>query len=172
MAAVTSEQCLSSHDPNTTNCDVCGLLALPFPFLHYSGNFFTARCSYITKLVHPDTIAKRLQRLAKVAMLAASDVPDSDGAERRGVSFTFGLLPATAPFLGLHRFSGEHWVGSHPSARACDLSVQPRIEYWQDISKPYNYDLEFRLSPFPRHDLHAGWSLVPPDNLAKVLPSP
>jgi hypothetical protein len=33
--------------------DVCGMRASPYPFIHYSGNFWWARCSYVKTLISP-----------------------------------------------------------------------------------------------------------------------
>ena len=49
-SAVLHDWCL---DPPHDTCDICGLLALPWPNLHYAGNFFTAKCSYVKKLIPP-----------------------------------------------------------------------------------------------------------------------
>lgn len=46
LNAVTNKKCLRPPDDQ---CDICGLLASPFPQLHFSGNFFTARCSYMSR---------------------------------------------------------------------------------------------------------------------------
>jgi hypothetical protein len=61
-AAVTSEFCLRSleeHEnksfPSTSSrqCNACGLLFQPLPGLHFPGNFFSAKCSYISQLLSP-----------------------------------------------------------------------------------------------------------------------
>jgi hypothetical protein len=61
-AAVTSEFCLRSleeHEnksfPSTSSrqCNACGLLFQPLPGLHFPGNFFSAKCSYISQLLTP-----------------------------------------------------------------------------------------------------------------------
>jgi hypothetical protein len=50
--AIVHDDCLQSPS-NDPVCDACGLVALPFPTLHFPGNFFTARCEYIRKLLPP-----------------------------------------------------------------------------------------------------------------------
>jgi hypothetical protein len=64
-AAVTSELCLksiedqrqskrmSSRSFSSEKCVACGLLFQPLPDVHFPGNFFTAKCSYISKLLSP-----------------------------------------------------------------------------------------------------------------------
>jgi hypothetical protein len=61
-AAVTSEFCVRSigeqeHQPSPSNssstCNACGLLFQPLPGVHFPGNFFTAKCSYISQLLSP-----------------------------------------------------------------------------------------------------------------------
>lgn len=46
---VLNPNCLETLDSH----DVCGWRISPVPFIHYSGNFWWARCSYINTLVDP-----------------------------------------------------------------------------------------------------------------------
>ena len=48
---VLSPQCISVLD----NHDTCGLRASPVPGIHYSGNFWWARCSYVNTLIDPSS---------------------------------------------------------------------------------------------------------------------
>jgi hypothetical protein len=46
---VLNSNCLATLDTH----DVCGWRISPVPFIHYSGNFWWARCSYVNTLVDP-----------------------------------------------------------------------------------------------------------------------
>jgi hypothetical protein len=69
-AAVTSELCLQSLEqhknnslPSTRQCNACGLLFQPLPTLHFPGNFFSAKCSYISQLLTPHMFKARANYL-------------------------------------------------------------------------------------------------------------
>eukprot|EP01038_Epipyxis_sp_PR26KG_P007308 gene7308-9955_t len=79
--------------------DVCGARLSPLPYLHYTGNFWWARCSYVNTLIDPRkmTIGSQLQNLS---------------------SQTFAT---TFPHcLGLDRFFSEAWIASGPVFNAAD----------------------------------------------------
>jgi len=46
---VLNTHCISALDDH----DVCGWRASPLPYIHYSGNFWWARCSYVRNLIDP-----------------------------------------------------------------------------------------------------------------------
>jgi len=145
MDAVTSESCL--QPPNDT-CSVCGLLLLPFPALHMPGNFWTAKCSYIQKLIPPRKYGDRMVNVTMDMLL-----------RRLQGRFVDGLLPEAPWHYGIDRWSSEHWVGSHPSVVPCDLSKNPQLEHWKDTKRNSS---EFEWSLGPRHNYSAPWSYVGP----------
>jgi hypothetical protein len=81
------------------------------------GNFFTADCSYIIQLAPPMEFRQQLEQVTEVATTSSM--------------FSFALYPAVGVFIGHGRYSMEHWIGSHPMLRPCDLSPQYTISYWQ-----------------------------------------
>jgi len=66
MKAVTGKDCVM---PPNGACSVCGLVALPFPMLHFPGNFFTATCDYVKRLVPPAEFGARMNEVVKSARL-------------------------------------------------------------------------------------------------------
>jgi hypothetical protein len=143
MMAVTSEMCLR---PANDACSVCGMLLLPWPALHMVGNFFTADCSYVKKLVQPLDFGQRMADVTKKILL-----------RKLQSRFVDGLLPEAPWHYGIDRWSSEHWIGSHPDVRPCDLSEEPRIEHWQDSPRKAT---EFSWAMAPRHSASARWSYV------------
>jgi hypothetical protein len=147
VQAVVHDDCLSA-----TECDVCGLVALPFPALHFSGNFFTAQCEYISKLLPPTEF--------RIAMR---------GINARGFlkRLSFQIVAAImddAPYhYAVGRWASEHWLGSHPDVRACDMSPRPLITYWQ--KEKISDEAEFQFAPFPRHKVTDSWEYVGPKSL-------
>eukprot|EP01038_Epipyxis_sp_PR26KG_P015962 gene15962-21661_t len=71
--------------------DVCGARLSPLPFLHYSGNFWWARCQYVIKLINPKALYI--------------------GSELQIKSFeVFNDIPTFC--MGVDRYSAEAWIGS------------------------------------------------------------
>jgi hypothetical protein len=138
--AVTDQQCLqaidNSHDNNhnyQTSCNYCCLKFGAFP-IHMPGNFFAAQCRYIRKLVPP------------VEFSAQMTVVTARARQRlHNQSFVRTMFPDESWYYGTERFSNEHWSGSHPDVRPCDLSAR-HISYWQrkDRSKD---TMEYALAP-------------------------
>ena len=75
--------------------DTCGMRATPLPFIHYSGNFWWARCDYIKKLIDPMSFY----------------------TNETFVRLTNRLNPCVNNGL---RYFAEAWVGSHPDIKPAD----------------------------------------------------
>jgi len=116
-SAMTNQLCL---EPQNDQCDGCGLSLLVFPEF-IAGNFWTAKCSYVSKLLDPRRYAAGKSRIRN---MVRSHYKHMD----------WKLHPVS---LGTGRYSNEHWVVSHPSLRACDLSENVDWWYWRgDGCKP------------------------------------
>ncbi len=88
---VLNPQCITALD----EYDTCGMRASPTPFIHYSGNFWWAKCSYVNTLIDPlsyDTNAT----FAKLT----SHMTGCIGTERR--------------------YFIESWIGSGPVIKPAD----------------------------------------------------
>lgn len=138
--AVVSEGCLN---PPNSSCNACGLLfeAPPRLFtLLFPGNFFAASCQYIKRLLPPLYFEERhteaVQRAIRTSL--SSD------------QFYFSKYKKWS--LGLKRFTSEHWIGSHPSIRPCDVSVEEDYWYWENHDHSVG---EFQWSMFPRRAYNA-----------------
>ena len=80
LEAVIHPACI---DPPDGSCDVCGLLFFPTWAFFMPGNFWTARCSYVNKLIHPlefelkkKNLNAYLDELKKGQWLIGSIFPD------------------------------------------------------------------------------------------------
>ncbi|CAB9504097.1 expressed unknown protein [Seminavis robusta] len=139
-SAATSQLCV--HPPDDV-CDFCGLLVTPLPWLHIPGNFWTAKCSYINKLLPPVTyenlMTDYIERVAEPLL----------GNRTMNMLFQKGFKRQGA-FFGQGRFTAENWIGSHPSAIPCDVAPVSYIRYWQSRDR---YDTPFNFSFAPRREL-------------------
>lgn len=75
--------------------DTCGMRATPMPFIHYSGNFWWAKCNYISQLVDPMSFYTN----KTFANLTSKINPCVNGGQR---------------------YFAEAWVGSHPHIQPAD----------------------------------------------------
>lgn len=118
-AAVTHPDCL--YPPSTSSeqqCNVCGLqfAAPPQMFtLLFPGNFFSASCEYVNKLVPPMDFSQQLQKVSNYAIHGPLKLSSTKKDWE----------------LGRGRYASEHWIGSHPELRPCDLSPEPDYWFWQ-----------------------------------------
>ena len=49
------------HDAVSSSCDVCSSRFSPYPHPHTSGNMWTAKCSYVAKLINPLDFEERME---------------------------------------------------------------------------------------------------------------
>jgi hypothetical protein len=135
-AATVTRDCLKPPDDS---CDVCGLqfAAPPKMFgMLMPGNFFSASCQYVNQLHHPKEFKWRMTTMIrKVFML-----------EKKG-RFHFGPKDTQGWVMGSGRYTPEHWIGSHPFIKPCDLSVEERYWYWENHEHSQD---EFKWSMYPR----------------------
>jgi hypothetical protein len=158
MRAVTSKLCLEPTDPS---CNMCGLLALPWPAPHFTGNFFTAQCQYVKKLIPPKAFIPAMNEVIAKAVY------------QRTIHWRFvaNLLPDTPWHFGTDRYSSEQWIGSHPSVHICDLSQTANVTYWQMGDRPSS---ELNFAMFPRRPVKWAWSYTGSrrPNFAKTMKFP
>jgi hypothetical protein len=133
--AVTDQSCIQPPDET---CDLCGLNWYILPWTHFSGNFFTARCSYINKLLPIEEFREKMSNLAK-------QITDYEQQGR----FLFHTFRNQDIYMGLDRYASEAWPGSHPSVVACDLSTERKVDFWKR-PQPAALDFwNFSLAPRP-----------------------
>ena len=143
--AVTSEMCLA---PKKETCNLCGLVYYPFGGSSMPGDFWTAGCSYIQKLVPPRAFKEKNHNLMKeVLMLKALG------------KFSSRMFPQlegsnSEKFHGLGEYAAKHWIGSHPSVVPCDLSNTVDLDFVAGASRDGSY---FEFSLAPRSPVDSPW---------------
>ena len=111
-------------------CNVCSSRMSPMPHPHTSGNMWLARCDYVKKLPQPSKFADMMSRHMEEMHVVTQDC---------------------WPCFGLHRFSAEHWIHSHPAVKPCDLSTDE--SFVADYETTPDVDFEINLQPAPRFEL-------------------
>ena len=131
-------------------CNLCGLHVQLLPALHLPGNFWMAECSYVRRLMPPSEFEAATTRVYS-----------------QPVSLTHNLYGNYSWAMGTERYTWEHWVGSHPRVRPCDVSNTADTSVWW--SKPDNPPLgEWGL--IPRRNWNEGFREVqPPPNETALL---
>jgi hypothetical protein len=147
--AVTSQHCLQ---PANDTCNVCGLQFWPMWIPFFPGNFWAAKCSYVTKLVPA-------RNYSSVTASLKDRVTELVQQEKLSIElFPPDKFPAEPDRYGLDRFAAEHWIGSHPQLVPCDLSDTASIHYW--YTKDRN-QTELNFAMAPRRPLRAPLKLWP-----------
>jgi len=118
--AALSEEC--SNMP--ISCDVCSWRFSPLPHPHNSGNMWAARCNYIRKLINPVMFQTSMAQLYHDA--------------------------GNDAWIGTGRYAAEHWVHSHPTIQACDVSTSDYVWSYKDLPELHD---DFKLEAAPRYHL-------------------
>ena len=147
--AVTSRDCLR---PTNDTCNVCGLFFEPWPVVSFPGNAFSAKCSYINRLMEPESFELNQPRLGAL----------TSHSIERGVLAAAAAEPDSAT-LGYFQHSMEHWVGSHPSLLPCDMGMVAKKNYWGNKGRTTS---EFEWSMAPR--VADSSSLIPTDKSLRM----
>jgi len=135
-AAAVSPDCV--NPPNAT-CNLCGLQFFTQFTFFVPGNMFTAHCAYVRQLLPLVNGVYRRAREAAVGELMLLKLRNQLRAS---------LLRDQRDFLGLDRYSDEHWIGSHPDVVPCDMDPSG------DIFAVYHGTLtekDFEWGMGPRH---------------------
>jgi hypothetical protein len=153
MQAVSHETCVR---PPIDDCDVCGLLVIPWPTVNLPGNQFAARCSYVKKLIPPKDYRKSLWKVLTEARMQVIE-----GIMRAN------LFEAEAEAWGINTFAPGTWIASHPSVSLCDLSPVGQAKPWKvpGAAPPGG----FVFAKFPRHDFDYEWQGVKPHLRDRIM---
>jgi hypothetical protein len=138
-----SRQCAHKDEIGSLSCNVCSGRFSPFPHPHCSGNMFLADCDYVAKLINPLDFENRMNDIPRVKeFLALPPEKQMDSS-----------------FMGIGRYSYEHWIHSAPFVKPCDL-YKPSTFVWGYDGVPnasevdtidlHGEDSEFELQPAPR----------------------
>jgi hypothetical protein len=134
-AAATSEMCLNPPDDS---CNVCGLQFWTNWSFFMPGNFFTAKCSYVKKLIPPKSYEDRMTELTKDTLLMRL---------KGRLSMNLFSGPERIDQYGLYRYAMEAWIGGHPSIQPCDVSKTNALMYWLDHDHDTDKEFEFAMAP-------------------------
>jgi len=100
-------------------CNVCGLQVYPLWAIFVPGNMYAAHCSYISKLLPIQDYTEQMQQLARQVRPKGRRLP-----RERDISEFWSHVGYTNrdDHYAVGRYSNEHWIGSHPEIRACDIT--------------------------------------------------
>lgn len=137
--AVASRDCI--ENAHAKNCDLCGLLFVPRPSPHFTGNMFNANCNHIRNLIPPMEFEAKMKLVLRKA--------------RQGIEegkFLSNLFDLEQPWnSGTERYAMEHWHGSHPNVdRICDVSNHSTNKYWKSIRAADRTPDDWQFDWFPR----------------------
>jgi len=104
--------------PFLEECNVCGLQWYVTWTQFVPGNMWKAQCRYISRLMNPWDFSVRMQSVAQDLLVD----------QLRGRLTTDTLtMGARKDFFGLQRYAAEHWMGSHPTVKGCDMDADATI---------------------------------------------
>ena len=152
MLGVLSKECVegvSNKDMDENKCDACSSQFNHLPFFHYVGNMWLAACSYVSKLIPPNQFEARKQAVIKMMLNRTRKSPGHRGwLETRLDNETRYIFKRKREYwlhrkswMGTERYAAEHWLGSHPDFRPCEVfslsSDNPPIRYdkWIELNK-------------------------------------
>jgi hypothetical protein len=148
--AVLSKECQVGWDDEQgkSQCNICGARFSFVPHLHYPGNMFTARCSYLGGLVRPTDFPARMR--AMVDAIRGEDGPAGFDMDALHVD----RFPHQ---IGLGRFAYEHWATSHPDVQPCDVYPGPyRSGYVKVPKKTARWTPKLQKAGWLSHDQFPG----------------
>jgi hypothetical protein len=149
--AVTNELCLDP--PNNDTCNVCGLMLFVMPAFMFRGNFWAADCSYVNQLVPALDFDDRLRRIQETARQLQNQS-----------QLLMNLQADIDDNFGRGRYASEHWIGSHPSFRPCDLTPTVVLQHWFQGWKSQ----DFNWSTAPIAPIQGKWPYQPWKMVARV----
>ena len=134
LQSIASLECMQSV--HSHQCDACGLLFGTHWAPIFPGNFFASSCEYVQKLVVPDSsLEEQMESISR-------NVQNN----RSMHSFQF-MYPPQPWNMGTGRYAAEHWIGSHPSLRPCDMSPRSNL---RDLFSNYYTNISLQWSMAPR----------------------
>jgi hypothetical protein len=126
-AAPLTKECNGGDPPSATyhQCDVCGFQFNTQWSIFLPGNMFSAKVSYVQKLLSPQQFREKyIQQI--VPSIMAMVRPQN---KSRSSLLSANLFPLSDEVLGRREYAAELWITSHPDMRACDWSVHHRQIY-------------------------------------------
>jgi roadblock/LC7 domain-containing protein len=128
MKAVMSTECIDMANSDGT-CNTCSTQLQALPFTCYTGNMWVAECAYVKKLIPPKDYEPAKQKIHKEVSNATKRIGNSKffkvNLDNGTTTFkfketTFWQIERESWFGGA-RYAMEHWLGSHPDLKPCDV---------------------------------------------------
>jgi hypothetical protein len=88
--------------------------------MHVPGNMWTVSCSYVSQLLPPEEFKERHEQTIGAFLIM----------RLRGQMTSNTFRKERMDRYGLDRYAAEHWVGSHPAVRPCDMEASGLFPYW------------------------------------------
>ena len=147
MKAIMSKECLNYTADGS--CHACSTIFSFFPFPVYVGNMFVAECSYISKLIAPNDFEPHKQRVvAQMKNNTRQIHPDwyetklHNEIDNETSAYKFKTKDMSwinrESWVGVKRYAAEHWLGSHPDLKPCEVfsaeNENPDINYGKRIN--------------------------------------
>lgn len=110
--ALTAAALLCSSRIDDDFCNLCGLQFYTQFTMFVPGNMWAADCAYVRQLLPPAStlyLQKRQQVVQQFLLYRLKGHMKSQ------------LLRDRRDYFGLDRYAVEHWIGSHPDLRPCDM---------------------------------------------------
>jgi len=132
-------------------CNVCGLDFWPIWSPFFPGNMWTARCSYVAKLLPPVGLERRFQQLYD----KVREYQEAKKFNEGYLGLDSNMWPPIADRFGLERYSSEHWIGSHPALMPCDMSnMRADHNLWAEHGDERSIEKDMQWSVAPRYPLY------------------
>jgi hypothetical protein len=126
MKAITSNECLLKMGTNGIDCNTCSS-QFDGTFAFYHGNMWVADCDYVIKLIPPNEFEPRKSALMKKVLNSVKPLGQKNSLLilDNNTSFKFDNRVKwqieRPSWVGTERYALEHWIGSHPFMKPCDV---------------------------------------------------
>ncbi len=110
------------------HCNVVGVTWEPYPYWHFDGNFWLAKCNYVRKLLPPQVFQTIRSNIFRRLLHPNHKLPASPFYCLAAFLFatrhhwrTIEEVPRRIQqAVGAGRYSNERWISSHPDVVPCD----------------------------------------------------
>jgi hypothetical protein len=131
MKAVMSTECVDMPATNNGTCNACSTQLEVFPGVHYPGNMWVAECAYVKKLIPPKDFEKAKQKIMNDVLPATTKIIgkyewytvtlDNGTSTFKFEGKELKRIKRKPHLIGVGRYAMEHWLGSHPDFKPCDV---------------------------------------------------
>ena len=142
MKAITSKECLDFPKDNN-GCNTCSTRLNYAISPMYVGNMFVADCNYISKLIPPIEFEPRKRRMIDQMRNNTIQTSSIFYETRLNDRMHYKFRKQKLAFIdrksltGIGRYAAEHWLGSHPDLKPCEVfgpeNDNPDVPYGKEI---------------------------------------